>query len=229
MSGYVRTSKGIKPSISRHHRILLRLSFGWSLAILHISMATLTIHGGHHPGFVNNSTNVGTQSLGLQVPANDDQYITTFFCRALYDYQTNDASSLSFHRGDIIEVLTQLESGWWDGLLGDERGWFPSNYVAVISDEEAEALLSASEISAVPHLASGESVGDLSQAAMSEQDRRWLEAEMEHASGQGGLLELANATMESPSQPSDFWMPQVTPDGQASITPQHVCRTKIFY
>jgi hypothetical protein len=77
----------------------------------------------------------------------DEQYLT-FFCRALYDYQTQDPSSLSFHRGDIIEVLTQLESGWWDGLLLDERGWFPSNYVERISDEEAEEAFAAAEAAA---------------------------------------------------------------------------------
>ena len=80
-----------------------------------------------------------------QPQAGDEQYISTFFCRALYDYQTNDSSSLSFHKGDIIEVLTRLESGWWDGLLNEERGWFPSNYVTVISDQEAEAALNGSE------------------------------------------------------------------------------------
>jgi hypothetical protein len=38
-------------------------------------------------------------------------------CRvqAMYPYQSADSSALSFGKGDIIEVLTQLESGWWDG------------------------------------------------------------------------------------------------------------------
>ncbi len=66
----------------------------------------------------------------------------SFFVRALYDFTSTDSSSLSFRKGALIEVLTQLESGWWDGLLGnDVRGWFPSNYVEVISDEEAEREL----------------------------------------------------------------------------------------
>ena len=69
------------------------------------------------------------------------QYLSAVFCRALYDYQSRDASSLSFRKGDIIEVLTQLDSGWWDGLLHDERGWFPSNYVAPVSEEELEQEL----------------------------------------------------------------------------------------
>ncbi|KAJ1026749.1 hypothetical protein NDA16_002046 [Ustilago loliicola] len=68
----------------------------------------------------------------------------SFFVRALYDFESNDASSLSFQKGALIEVLTQLESGWWDGLLDNQvRGWFPSNYVEPISDQEAEMELMA--------------------------------------------------------------------------------------
>lgn len=35
--------------------------------------------------------------------------------RALYAYESSDPSSLSFQPDAIIEVLAQLESGWWDG------------------------------------------------------------------------------------------------------------------
>jgi son of sevenless-like protein len=81
---------------------------------------------------------------GVLYASDDDEGVNSFFVRALYDFSSEDASSLSFERGALIEVLTQLESGWWDGLLGnDVRGWFPSNYVEVISDEEAEAELRA--------------------------------------------------------------------------------------
>lgn len=89
--------------------------------------------------------------LAQQQPE-EEQFLSTFFCRALFDYQTDNDSSLSFHRDDIIEVLTRLESGWWDGLLGQERGWFPSNYVTVISDQEADAALAAAEAAAAAHL-----------------------------------------------------------------------------
>ncbi|KAJ6592779.1 SH3 domain-containing protein, partial [Mycena capillaripes] len=50
------------------------------------------------------------------------------FCRALYDYEPPDDVCLPFRRNGIIEVLTQRTSGWWDGILGDERGWFPADY-----------------------------------------------------------------------------------------------------
>ena len=63
----------------------------------------------------------------------------SFFVQAQYPYDSSDTSSLSFVKDDVIEVLTQLPSGWWDGLLGLKRGWFPSNYVRKIEPWEAEA------------------------------------------------------------------------------------------
>jgi son of sevenless len=78
--------------------------------------------------------------------ADNTQYLSAVFCRALYDYQSRDTSSLSFRKGDIIEVLTQLDSGWWDGLLHEERGWFPSNYVAPVSEQEIEQELRAAQM-----------------------------------------------------------------------------------
>ncbi|RFU31780.1 hypothetical protein B7463_g4574, partial [Scytalidium lignicola] len=58
------------------------------------------------------------------------------YVRALYDYEADDRTSLSFHEGDIIQVITQLESGWWDGVINGVRGWFPSNYCQVIANPD---------------------------------------------------------------------------------------------
>nr|CAG8439138.1 9157_t:CDS:10 [Entrophospora candida] len=55
---------------------------------------------------------------------------SALFVRALYDFNSTDSSSLSFKKNDIIQVLTQSETGWWDGLCGGKRGWFPSNYLS---------------------------------------------------------------------------------------------------
>ncbi|KAJ6573535.1 kinase-like domain-containing protein [Mycena vulgaris] len=79
--------------------------------------------------------------------AQKEDTLDTLFCRALYAYDSQDASALSFREGDIIEILTQRLSGWWDGLLNNERGWFPSNYVTIITDEEASSALRASKLS----------------------------------------------------------------------------------
>ncbi|KAG1050442.1 hypothetical protein G6F43_007285 [Rhizopus delemar] len=56
--------------------------------------------------------------------------------RALYPYESNDPSSLSFKANAIIDVFAQLESGWWDGRCEGKRGWFPSNYVEIINQQQ---------------------------------------------------------------------------------------------
>jgi son of sevenless len=68
--------------------------------------------------------------------------LTPFWCQARFDYKADDPSALSFSCGDVIEVYNQLESGWWDGVLNNERGWFPSNFVILLSDEEVQRLSS---------------------------------------------------------------------------------------
>ncbi|KAK7056677.1 cell division cycle-related protein [Paramarasmius palmivorus] len=154
----------------------------------------------------------------------DDAY--PLFCRALYDYTAQDTSALSFRKGEIIEILSQQPSGWWDGLLGDERGWFPSNYVAIISEEEAELAFSGSDFSnaevhvqQIPSTSSQsrQSVVDMSEALMrggsQEDSEQWLQSLGGDA--RGGLDELANATLDNGSAPSsEYWMPRVAPSGQ---------------
>ncbi|ORY03599.1 ras GEF [Basidiobolus meristosporus CBS 931.73] len=58
--------------------------------------------------------------------------------RALYDFDSADDSSLKFKKGDVIEVITRLDSGWWDGLCNGIRGWFPSEFVVPLEAEEVE-------------------------------------------------------------------------------------------
>ena len=52
---------------------------------------------------------------------------------AMYDFEAVEEGGLSFGKGDLIQVLNKLPSGWWDGvaLKSKVRGWFPSNYVKV--------------------------------------------------------------------------------------------------
>ncbi|CAO1630755.1 unnamed protein product [Parajaminaea phylloscopi] len=55
---------------------------------------------------------------------------------ALHDFSSNNETCLSFRAGQIIRVFNRDGSGWWDGELNGQRGWFPSNYV----DEEGMAF-----------------------------------------------------------------------------------------
>ncbi len=155
----------------------------------------------------------------LQTP--DEQIPPTFFCRALYDYQSQDSSSLSFCRGEIIEVLTQMKSGWWDGMLGDERGWFPSNYVQPITDDEAEAELSRQEHGRPTNV--HDSAIDVSQqyrTTNSEQDHDWLDDE-EFGSSRQVVGDLGRRTGSNAGAASDFWVPQVTDSGQVRASRDH--------
>ncbi|KAF9358379.1 hypothetical protein BGX26_001904 [Mortierella sp. AD094] len=72
--------------------------------------------------------------------------------RALYPFQSEDSTSLSFQKDELIQVLTQLESGWWYGYCRGERGWFPSNYVEIIAQEDYDSA--SEEISEEDEMAS---------------------------------------------------------------------------
>src|SRR5882762_5796504 len=137
------------------------------------------------------------------------------FCRALYDYKATDTSSLSFRKGDILEIVNKLESGWWDGFLGEARGWFPSNYVVVVSNEEVRAL----------------GLGLEEGEAMGEGD--WL-----NGHGGGGidrstltLTEDGNDLFQAntdQTETNDFLLPEVTPDGQVHLFFRLVLHTLIL-
>lgn len=52
------------------------------------------------------------------------------YCIALYDYDATCDEELSFLEGDIVRVLRKephdVDDGWWEGELQDQRGLFPS-------------------------------------------------------------------------------------------------------
>lgn len=53
--------------------------------------------------------------------------------RALYDYQAEDESEISFEPGDIITDVETVDKAWWRGWSKDGRqGLFPANYVETI-------------------------------------------------------------------------------------------------
>jgi len=70
--------------------------------------------------------------------------------RALYDYTGEDDAQLSFKQGDIIEVLTRSDTGWWDGCMirTDERAWFPSSHCVKITEGETGLVSGLKDASA---------------------------------------------------------------------------------
>ncbi len=125
------------------------------------------------------------------------------FVRALYDYEADDQTSLSFRQGDIIQVLTQLESGWWDGVINDVRGWFPSNYCTVLPSEESndpvETLQEESEQSA--------------ESGTEEEYDEEDEDSDSHTQDEDSDLPIEGGN-NSNQEEAAFWVPQATPDGR---------------
>ncbi|KAF4584277.1 Ras guanine nucleotide exchange factor [Ophiocordyceps camponoti-floridani] len=126
----------------------------------------------------------------------------TMYVRALYDYEADDRTSLSFHQGDIIQVITQLESGWWDGFINGVRGWFPSNYCEIVTNPDE-----------IPDNDNGQA------------DQIEVDAEEKPSHDQGSTQEdgppadvAAGLRTESivtgDKSRADFWIPQATPDGR---------------
>lgn len=67
------------------------------------------------------SSNVSEGSEGVE---GTEEYVI-----ALHDFSSTNETCLSFESGQVIKVFNRDESGWWDGELNGQRGWFPSNYV----------------------------------------------------------------------------------------------------
>ncbi|EOD48373.1 putative cell division control protein cdc25 protein [Neofusicoccum parvum UCRNP2] len=126
------------------------------------------------------------------------------YVRALYDYDADDRTSLSFRQGDIIQVITQLESGWWDGVINGVRGWFPSNYCAVVSppkDDGRDAESSADEGDGSGTVDGSQDLGSYSEASDTDDD--------------GGQTQLPlEGTEPDKEEEAAFWIPQATPDGR---------------
>lgn len=127
----------------------------------------------------------------------------TMYVRALYDYEADDRTSLSFHEGDVIQVITQLESGWWDGVINGVRGWFPSNYCQVITGPD--------------DYADHGNNGHLDQGDDDTEDADVYDESFEQdddSEGDGpGVLPL-EGTDDADRSRADFWIPQATPDGR---------------
>ena len=121
------------------------------------------------------------------------------YVRALYDYDADDRTSLSFRQGDVIQVITQLESGWWDGVINGVRGWFPSNYCAIVQrpgdDGDPQPLIGED--------AETGSIGGT----------EYTNSDSESVNGHD-TAQLPIEALDRDQEEAAFWIPQATPDGR---------------
>jgi son of sevenless-like protein len=126
--------------------------------------------------------------------------LPVMYVRALYDYEADDRTSLSFHEGDVIQVITQLESGWWDGVINGVRGWFPSNYCQVVSNPDDPLDPHARDLD-----------DDDDDVDRDDYDDQYDDGESDF--GDATNLPVRSATAQERTR-ADFWIPQATPDGR---------------
>ncbi|KAM3083753.1 cell division cycle-related protein [Clarireedia jacksonii] len=133
---------------------------------------------------------------------------TVMYVRALYDYEADDRTSLSFHEGDIIQVITQLESGWWDGVINGVRGWFPSNYCQVITSPE----------DALEGKPNGVGMGIEGDLEDEEDEEEEFEEQYDDDADESERDEISHVPAAGGNSNgragADFWIPQATPDGR---------------
>lgn len=131
----------------------------------------------------------------IQVPAR-------MYVRALYNYTSEDPTSLSFSQGDVIQVITQLESGWWDGIVHNQRGWFPSNYCDLISPNDMTE--------------NGNTQSPLDDSDDYEDDSydEYDEDDDDSERGMASPILPLEGTDDRENDEAAFWIPQATPDGR---------------
>lgn len=58
-------------------------------------------------------------------------------CKVLFSYQPANEDELEIQVNDIIDILSEVEEGWWKGKLRNKIGVFPSNFVTELLDESS--------------------------------------------------------------------------------------------
>jgi len=156
-----------------------------------------------HQGVTSSASRGRAASIGMSVqsPASAAAAPATLYVRALYGFDADDRTSISFKKGDVIQVITQLASGWWDGILNGVRGWFPSNYCVVVTGPDAATG------DARPPTSGNASNESGTDDEYEENDNAQL-ASSQHES----LLSTDSAEQEQ--EEAAFWIPQATPDGR---------------
>ncbi|KAI9801577.1 MAG: hypothetical protein M1825_003256 [Sarcosagium campestre] len=133
------------------------------------------------------------------------------YVRALYDYEADDRTNLSFQQGDRIQVITQLGTGWWDGILHGVRGWFPSNYCEFVNTADGGGTDGRQQPGiddAESDLDDDDDDGDFDDAYNEDEA-----SSDSHVPEPSPGLPLEGTDNREPEEAA-YWIPQATPDGR---------------
>lgn len=59
-------------------------------------------------------------------------------CKVLFSYHPVNDDELPLQVNDIVDILDEVEEGWWKGRLRNQIGVFPSNFVVELTDENLQ-------------------------------------------------------------------------------------------
>ncbi|XP_026147790.1 SH3 domain-containing kinase-binding protein 1 isoform X2 [Mastacembelus armatus] len=68
-------------------------------------------------------------------PGRKGEQIRKRRCKVAFSYVPQHEDELELKIGDIIEIIAEVEEGWWEGSLNGKTGMFPSNFTKEILTE----------------------------------------------------------------------------------------------
>ncbi|KAE8279674.1 SH3 domain-containing kinase-binding protein 1 CD2-binding protein 3 [Larimichthys crocea] len=68
-------------------------------------------------------------------PGRKGEQIRKRRCKAAFSYVPQHEDELELKIGDVIEIIAEVEEGWWEGFLNGKTGMFPSNFTKEILAE----------------------------------------------------------------------------------------------
>ncbi|XP_044032459.1 SH3 domain-containing kinase-binding protein 1 isoform X2 [Siniperca chuatsi] len=78
-------------------------------------------------------------------PARKGEQIRKRRCKAAFSYVPQHEDELELKIGDVIEIIAEVEEGWWEGFLNGKTGMFPSNFTKEILAESDTPSLDTSQ------------------------------------------------------------------------------------
>ncbi|XP_043959979.1 SH3 domain-containing kinase-binding protein 1 isoform X2 [Gambusia affinis] len=74
-------------------------------------------------------------------PGKKGEQIRKRRCKASFSYAPQHEDELELKVGDVIEIIAEVEEGWWEGVLNGKIGMFPSNFTKeILADSDAPSL-----------------------------------------------------------------------------------------
>uniref|UniRef100_A0A672V574 SH3 domain-containing kinase-binding protein 1 n=1 Tax=Strigops habroptila TaxID=2489341 RepID=A0A672V574_STRHB len=89
-------------------------------------------------------------------------------CQVAFSYMPQNEDELELKVGDIIEVVGEVEEGWWEGILNGKTGMFPSNFIKELSDSDDAGIEEQLQANSLKDATGSESDGGDSCSTKSE-------------------------------------------------------------